>query len=293
MSKRITCVIIICIFVAMFISLFYRESNMTSRNILKLKAKHRPLRTNSMASARNPVSFEHKTYITERTGQPDIKVTHRVLSQKNIILVVAYMRSGSTMTASFLEANPGTFYRFEPLRGVYNKFKETKANKTTQLKYSKGSRTFMKTEMANVMMKELQAWLTCNLTSLSMETILDRGYTLHERDSCTKDKRTYRNKTSIQSRQDQIKQCVRNLVKDCVKSPSKVLKFIRLFVQDAAYFLPSFPNMKIIHLVRDPRGIISSRDRVGFHYTKKWKHSKFVQGYSIEFILDKESVPTV
>ncbi|WAR08718.1 hypothetical protein MAR_018676, partial [Mya arenaria] len=126
----------------------YNESSYSKAEV---EAKYPSVKHISLESAHKPVSFEHKTDVTE--SQPDIKVTHRVLSQKNIIFVVAYMRSGSTMTASFLEANPGTFYRFEPLGGVYNT-------------------TYKITEMSNVMKKEIQAWLTCNMTLLSMESIL-------------------------------------------------------------------------------------------------------------------------
>jgi len=46
----------------------------------------------------------------------------KVLSNKSIILVVAYMRPGSTLTGSLRQVPSGSFYVFEPLHNLMTTF---------------------------------------------------------------------------------------------------------------------------------------------------------------------------
>lgn len=51
-----------------------------------------------------------------------------ILSDKNIVIIIAYMRTGSTLTASLLQQYPGTFYVYEPIRSLYGAY--TKGDRT-------------------------------------------------------------------------------------------------------------------------------------------------------------------
>ena len=49
-----------------------------------------------------------------------------IVSNATIVLIVAYMRTGSTLTGSLFQEYPGNFYAFEPIRAVYDTFLESK-----------------------------------------------------------------------------------------------------------------------------------------------------------------------
>ena len=57
--------------------------------------------------------------------------------------------------------------------------------------------------------------------------------------------------------------CARQLQKVCENSPFRIIKTIRLELHDVANLLEDLPNLKIVHLVRDPRGTLSSQSRAG------------------------------
>ena len=71
---------------------------------------------------------------------PSRKVT--VVSNTSIVLIVAYMRTGSTLVGSLFQEYPGSFYVFEPLRAILDVFEDAQKhnNKTVTLKYIEGKR---------------------------------------------------------------------------------------------------------------------------------------------------------
>ncbi|KAH3739781.1 hypothetical protein DPMN_046468 [Dreissena polymorpha] len=52
-----------------------------------------------------------------------------ILSNRSIILVIAYMRTGSTLTASILQESERSFYVFEPLHKLEQAFVNAEKNK--------------------------------------------------------------------------------------------------------------------------------------------------------------------
>lgn len=57
--------------------------------------------------------------------------------------------------------------------------------------------------------------------------------------------------------------CARELQKVCEESPIIVLKTIRVLLRDVKYLLDVFSNLKILHLVRDPRATLFSQAHFG------------------------------
>lgn len=58
--------------------------------------------------------------------------------------------------------------------------------------------------------------------------------------------------------------CMKKLQTLCYQSRSIILKTIRFSMELMPRLLKKFPGLKIVHLLRDPRGIIDSRRRGGF-----------------------------
>ncbi|KAH3739758.1 hypothetical protein DPMN_046445 [Dreissena polymorpha] len=117
-------------------------------------------------------------------------------------------------------------------------------------------------------MEEIKNWLTCNLQRLSLTSLTDD---FHSYDSdimqsflnCSKrDLSQYGHNSTIPPA---TQLCLRRAHEQCLASNIIILKLIRLRMRQAISLLPFFPNMKIVHLVRDPRAIVSSRQVVGLN----------------------------
>ncbi|XP_045172311.2 carbohydrate sulfotransferase 1-like [Mercenaria mercenaria] len=175
-----------------------------------------------------------------------------VLSRKKIVQIVAYMRSGSTLTGSVFQAYPDTFYSFEPLRFLPKAFDELNTIKThVELKYINGTkRKYSASEKEAVIANEINGWLNCKLESistLSLKTGLNRHFM------------KYKSMFHHCSKKYICKSCLQMAIRSCHKTPLVALKFIRLRMKEIAKLLHFYPNMKIVHLVHDPRGIFNSR----------------------------------
>ncbi|KAK6180895.1 hypothetical protein SNE40_008861 [Patella caerulea] len=175
------------------------------------------------------------------------------------VLLLTYMRSGSTFTADLLQQSPDVFYVFEPL--------------TTLLRYGMlppfvyipvvtfdQAPVYHLQKMNNFKMfskRLLNAFLTCTFSQVDMATLLQ----YHVRNSlttlpfynCT---RQYRGILGLF-------RCLPHLYERCQRSPVSIAKTIRTRMQTAVEMLQSNPKLKIIHLIRDPRGTLMSELRFG------------------------------
>ncbi|XP_060596820.1 carbohydrate sulfotransferase 1-like isoform X2 [Ruditapes philippinarum] len=175
------------------------------------------------------------------------------------VVVVAYMRSGSTLTGNLIQQNPDTFYVFEPLHDIirgYQKEKEIQFPKTRFV----AERPLMdiKEEVDGL----YRAWFTCD-----MEYILSEPYRYHvgffKHGHKTKLLLKCLDNTTYTLVKDNAMPCTNYLQKLCMDSKYRVLKTIRTPLIWFKTLMEEFPNMKIVHLVRDPRAILTSQRRFG------------------------------
>ncbi|KAL4240877.1 hypothetical protein ACF0H5_001662 [Mactra antiquata] len=202
----------------------------------------------------NAQKFDHERSPTDAKRATKIQTIH---SNGKIVLIVAYMRSGSTLTGALLQEHPKAFYVFEPIRPIKQSFKEIGSNNESTVTFNYPNakdRVYNKTDENGVVFQEINSWLTCDLQSISMDSLTDP---LHEHNTkIMKDfNLCYKNKQNIDG-------CLKNVTQKCKDSPLRVIKFIRLRMRYILDLLPLYPNMKVIHLVRDPRGILNSRINV-------------------------------
>ena len=118
-----------------------------------------------------------------------------------------------------------------------------------------------------VIMEEIRTWLKCRIHGISLRSLNDRFHRKFEaamqqyytcagnRTGVTPDmvKRTKLTNSTINA------ECLRHVEEKCDNASLRAIKFIRLRMRHVAKLLPFYPNMKIIHLNRDPRGIMNSR----------------------------------
>ncbi|XP_053407796.1 carbohydrate sulfotransferase 1-like [Mercenaria mercenaria] len=193
------------------------------------------------------------------------------------------MRSGSTLTGSLFQEYTDAFYVFEPLHMLHNAFSRPADDKVT-LKYVNGTtRNYSVSERSEVFLDEINSWLNCKIESLSTQTLTCR----HHRDFtkvmmpffyCSQGHLS----TSINHVDAKLKICFRTTTSFCKEAQLWALKFIRLSMEDASKLLPLYPNMKIIHLVRDPRGIMHSRLKIQVVTAKTFKKDVKVHCSTIE-----------
>ena len=63
----------------------------------------------------------------------------------------------------------------------------------------------------------------------------------------------------IDTRREETAGCTSILQDQCNSSSLRVIKTIRARMEDAERLLAAHPNLKVVHLLRDPRGVVNSR----------------------------------
>ena len=133
-----------------------------------------------------------------------------------------------------------------------------------------------------MILQDIHKWLSCNFQDLDIDTLVDSHH-LNFKDSmydfykCAinhvvtiqKLRRTEnimaRNWTAalIARNIKAINECLSEAKQTCLDAPLRVIKFIRLRMPSVAELLPFYPNMQVVYLQRDPRGILRSRVKTG------------------------------
>uniref|UniRef100_T1J648 Sulfotransferase domain-containing protein n=1 Tax=Strigamia maritima TaxID=126957 RepID=T1J648_STRMM len=155
--------------------------------------------------------------------------------KKKQILLLTYWRSGSTFVGDILNHYPGTFYHFEPLHSV------------------SGSDVINKT-MEDKAVKFMSDLFSCSYTP-------ENDYYLKwvkQEDNQFLFQHNTRLWTSCRIKP---KLCfdAKFVSAMCSEFPFQVMKVTRISLKPIMQLLDQYPELKIIYLVRDPRGILSSR----------------------------------
>ena len=120
------------------------------------------------------------------------------------------------------------------------------------------------------MINEIESWITCKFESLSLFTLADKfnlrskvmgliqSRALHNLQLFKKNyaKQRHANRFYVPAN---LKSSLQKTKDKCKETPLIVLKLIRVSLADIKQLIPLFPNLKVIHLNRDPRGIFNSR----------------------------------
>lgn len=177
---------------------------------------------------------------------------------RTLVVIVGYMRSGSSLTGNLLQDHPDVFYVFEPLHDLVKKYIKDMEEKFPVLRF-KSERPLMaiKTEVQQL----FWAWFTCDL-----DFIQEENYRYHFsffqfglKTKFLQDCLTKTTNTAFKY----SKKCTDLLRKNCLQSKYVVIKTIRSPLHWLYELMEEIPNMKIIHLVRDPRAVLVSQHQFG------------------------------
>lgn len=186
-----------------------------------------------------PIHLTDHYYITENT---------------RMRLVVAYMRGGSTLTADIVRHTEADFYQFEPLHGITIAVQENRP-----VQFLNGTiRNITKEELESVYTEMIYHWFTCNFKNIDLPGLTDTFIKIFTPEhgkyySCINPVKTTKSKLDL------VKQCIPILHLKCLESKTRTLKTIRLTVSMAGKLLKWLPRLQVLHLIRDPRGIINSQ----------------------------------
>ncbi|KAJ8316428.1 hypothetical protein KUTeg_006442 [Tegillarca granosa] len=169
------------------------------------------------------------------------------------IIILTYMRSGSTFIGDVLQEDPGVFYLFEPLRILQFMMRDNES-----IVYLNGNlRNY--SNFLDLASDTLQDLSLCNLNNIG-KPFWDDGFILkskkaREFETCVK-----KEKNNV-PRLKAMEVCANNLSTVCRNSNNIISKIIRIPMYILEPLMKKFPKMKIIHLLRDPRATIGSQSR--------------------------------
>ncbi|XP_067660650.1 carbohydrate sulfotransferase 6-like isoform X2 [Haliotis asinina] len=183
--------------------------------------------------------------LTIENTEKRIKTT----GKKTMVVLLTYMRSGSTFTGDVIQNHPDVFYVFEPLHSI-ERLHKGKVN----LMFLNES---LPTRVPSVSQKTLENFLTCNMRGIDLYTLSQR----HMSNSI--DTRDYHNCRKRKSGVLGTLDCLPVLEQSCVRSRVSCVKTIRFNMTDMRYLMNKHENIKVIHLIRDPRATLRSQKNVG------------------------------
>ncbi|XP_069142273.1 carbohydrate sulfotransferase 1-like [Argopecten irradians] len=173
------------------------------------------------------------------------------------VLILTYMRSGSTLIGDILQHHANSTYAFEPLR-----FIEEYVRTGKEVHYLNGThRTYPRENSSWVLVDMLYRWLTCDVTRInimdlsSVMLIQSNSYADYYR--CISLRKRLQRATTNQRRKF-ISQCIKQLRDKCEAGTVFIVKTIRFDMASAGLLLKLLPGLKVVHLLRDPRGKLLS-----------------------------------
>ncbi|OWF55710.1 Carbohydrate sulfotransferase 3 [Mizuhopecten yessoensis] len=178
------------------------------------------------------------------------------------VLVVTYMRSGSTLIGDILQHYDNSTYAFEPLRYIEEDVKN--ASSVTFLNGTK--RLYDKTDVHFVMADMLYRWFTCDFQKINVQDLTSimltysNAYENYYR--CVSSGIERAKVPTIKQRTTSINGCLALLQKPCRTRKVLIIKTIRLEMTSVELLLKWLPGLKVIHLLRDPRGKLLSELKI-------------------------------
>ncbi|KAK7089270.1 hypothetical protein V1264_024795 [Littorina saxatilis] len=203
------------------------------------------------STQRHPLS--NTSVLKETADAYDIP---EIPNMKVKVIILTYMRSGSSMTGDVFNHHPEVFYVYEPLWSLQRYF----TNDNLVFRMSKGPvQTHLNKfyDPDSVTTGHVKAFLDCDFGSLDPSTLIQ----YHLKNSLTTS--AYHQCMTQNSGIVGSIRCLPKMVTPCRKANVTVVKTIRFSMAQAARLVQLDPTVKVVHLIRDPRGTLRSQSRVG------------------------------
>ncbi|OWF40162.1 uncharacterized protein LOC110464142 [Mizuhopecten yessoensis] len=220
--------------------------------------------SNTQSKANNNQSDTDNTGVNMENGKD--AATERDMNKEEShthVLLLTYLRSGSTLTADIIQQVPGVFYTYEPLK-PYLQSRTVKRpedigyftmNGICSISNSSCRPPRQTSEQTQMIVADIVRFYSCDLTHFNRAFMWSHyGKAVAQYHMCVKTSAKLKTRKEI-------------CLKQCFES-TKSIKTIRLSMDIVETLLQKVTNLKVVHLLRDPRGMIYSRKRGGF--VKPW-----------------------
>lgn len=163
------------------------------------------------------------------------------------VLILTYMRSGSTLLGDILQHHPGSFYGFEPLRYI-----DEDIHKGKNVSFFNGTtRNFDLADLKRIHTEMIYRWFTCDFDNINIKDLKSQFIGMFSNNLSKYAK-------CLKSPLLSINICIAILRNQCHNSTVRIVKTIRMKMESVTLLLKWLPELKVIHLLRDPRGKIIS-----------------------------------
>ncbi|XP_033758191.1 carbohydrate sulfotransferase 5-like [Pecten maximus] len=167
------------------------------------------------------------------------------------IILLTYMRSGSSFLGSVLQANPDVYYLFEPLHAVQFAVRSKETFTFLDGSYRKYD------NFLDVAKLTVAGLATCNMETIPIKMWFN-GFLMFSKKAKGMRYCVSKAKTLAESHA-----CINVTKLACLNSSHSALKIIRIPMDLLGPLMTSIPNLRIIHLIRDPRATVLSQQAYG------------------------------
>ncbi|XP_050406177.1 carbohydrate sulfotransferase 1 [Patella vulgata] len=201
--------------------------------------------------------FLSRSLIDDGTVKTTVNNTSRSLflstKPRTMVIILTYMRSGSSLTGDLIQQSPDVFYVYEPLYTLA-KLRKTETHLTYFNKPDKENTAKRYDLNARELMESM---LTCNSYDIDIHTLRQYHY------GGSKTTKKYLECLKISQGVMGTASCLPLFQNACANSKVSVMKTIRMSVKSLKPLMTKFPTLKVVHLIRDPRGTLRSQQTVG------------------------------
>ncbi|KAK3727135.1 hypothetical protein RRG08_048233 [Elysia crispata] len=174
------------------------------------------------------------------------------------VILLSYARSGSSLTNEIIAEHPDVFMYFEPLHNLAKMFGLQQAEYEAMT-----NRHLSLTRMADYDLlanRVIERLLTCDYSKLSRLVSLN-----HHAYEFTLTEQLYKCVNRSKTPEEET-ECLRLGQERCRQKPVRLIKTLRLSVDQAGNFINSHSCAKLIFLIKDPRGSHQSKAKLFEHY---------------------------
>ncbi|GFS13639.1 carbohydrate sulfotransferase [Elysia marginata] len=199
------------------------------------------------------------SYVVSRNVSPSPmfgKPSPQRLKPRLKILIVSYMRSGSTLCGNILQAHPGVFYVYEPLLYLWDHYVPGKdLSKNLPLRRRAKALWRESKPVIPPPLDFLSYMFHCNVSTYNLDFLTNVAHSKAFRESgCVKS-------VGGSNVMNVTLGCATGVKHRCQASSAVAQKVVRLTMAEGGRLLKRDPSIRLVHLVRDPRGVLLSRMR--------------------------------
>lgn len=241
-----------------FVFIVFNLKNSQPPNSLKTKASNP---TNDVQVKTSDSDFDNEDPTQNHVASVYMNTTQHSSVQdqnsevKTLVIILGYQRGGSTFLGEIFNAHPAVFYSYEPVRWI----------QVNQLFPGGFRRSDIVVWNGRDLIRKMES---CNYKQLSGYLKYQKGFSLYRSRAvarklgCDDDVEEQR---QVKCRAKLYKATLKTMEELCNNYRFHVLKVLRLHAIDVMQLLdlPGY-KVKIIYLMRDPRGLLNSRTNVAW-----------------------------